>query len=57
MEFRTDNPRARVGATLGRQSDVVRHMPALPHAEVAAIATVRASRATAAAKLAFEFLC
>ncbi len=57
MEYRTDNPCDRVGATLGRQRDVVRHMPALPHAEVAeAVATVRASRATTAAKLAFEFL-
>ena len=57
MDFRTDNPCDLVGATLGRHRNVVRHMPALPHAEVAAaIATVRASRATAAAKLAFEFL-
>ena len=57
MDFRTDNPCDLVRATLGRQNHVVRHMPALPHAEVAAaIATVRASRATAAAKLAFEFL-
>ena len=57
MEYRTDNPCDRVGATLGRQRDVVRHMAALPHAEVAeALATVRASRATTAAKLAFEFL-
>ena len=54
---RTDNPCDRVAATLGRQRDVVRHMRALPHAEVAsAVATVRASRATATAKLAFEFL-
>ena len=57
MEYRTDNPCDRVAATLGRQRDVVRHMRALPHAEVAsAVATVRASRATTAAKLAFEFL-
>ena len=57
MDFRADNPCDLVGATLGRNKNVVRHMPALPHAEVAAaIATVRASRATAAAKLAFEFL-
>ncbi len=57
MDFRADNPCDRVGATLGRNNNVVRHMPALPHAEVAAaIATVRASRATAATKLAFEFL-
>ncbi len=46
-----------VVATLGRQRDVVRHMPALAHAEVAeSLATVRASGATTAAKLAFEFL-
>ena len=57
MEYRPDNPCERVGATLGRQRDVVRHMRALPHAEVAeAVAIVRASGATAAAKLAFEFL-
>ncbi len=57
MEYRADNPCDRVAATLGRRRDVVRHMRALPHAEVAsAMATVRASRATAAAKLAFEFL-
>lgn len=57
MDFRPDNPCDLVKATLGRQRSVVRHMPALPHAEVAAaIATVRASRATAAVKLAFEFL-
>ena len=57
MEYRPDNPCERVAATLGRQRRVVRHMRALPHAEVAeAVATVRASRATTAAKLAFEFL-
>ena len=57
MEYRPDNPCDRVAATLGRQRHVVRHMRALPHAEVAeAVATVRASGATAAAKLAFEFL-
>ena len=57
MEYRADDPCERIGATLGRQRDVVRHMRALPHAEVAeAVATVRASGATSAAKLAFEFL-
>ena len=57
MEYRPDNPCDRVAATLGRQRHVVRHMRALPHAEVAeAVATVRASGATATAKLAFEFL-
>ena len=57
MEYRPDNPCERVAATLGRQRRVVRHMRALPHAEVPeALATIRASRATTAAKLAFEFL-
>ena len=57
MECRADDPCDRVGVTLGRQRDVVQHMPALPHREVAAaIQTVRASGATPAAKLAFEFL-
>ena len=57
MEYRADNPCERVAATLGRQRDVVRHMRALPHAEVAeAVATVRATGATTSAKLAFEFL-
>ena len=42
---------------LGSQGDVVRHMRALPHGEVAsAIETVRASRARPVVKLAFEFL-
>ena len=42
---------------LGPQRDVVRHMRALPHGEVAsAIEAVRASKATTALKLAFEFL-
>ena len=57
MEFRADDPCDRVGVTLGRQRDIVQHMRALPHGEVAAaIATVRTSGATPAAKLAFEFL-
>ena len=57
MEYRTDNPCDRVGATLGRQRDVVQHMAALPHAEVAeALETIHASGATTAVKLAFEFL-
>ena len=42
---------------LGSQGDVVRHMRALPHGQVAsAIETVRASRARPVVKLAFEFL-
>ena len=57
MEYRADNPCERVIATLSRQRDVVRHMRALPHPRVAeAVATVRVSGATTAAKLAFEFL-
>ena len=57
MEYRTDNPCDRIGPVLGPQRDVVRHMRALPHGEVlSAIETVRASKATSALKLAFEFL-
>ena len=57
MQFRTDNPCDRIGTVLGPQQDLVKHMPALHHAEVAAaIQTVSASLATAAVKLAFEFL-
>ena len=57
MEFRTDNPCDRIRVTLDRQRDVVQHMRALSHRDVAAaLETVQASRATTAAKLAFEFL-
>ena len=57
MEHRTDNPCDRIGPVLGPQRDVVRHMRALPHRDVAAaLETVRASRSTRAVKLAFEFL-
>ena len=58
MQHRPDNPAGdAVGQALGLQQAVVRHMPALPHGEVAsAVAAVRASRAWAGAKLAFEFL-
>ena len=57
MEYRNDNPCDRIGPALGPQRDLVQHMQALPHAEVAAaIATVRATGATATVKLAFEFL-
>ena len=42
---------------LGPQRDVVHHMRALPHRDVAAaVEKVRASRSTRAVKLAFEFL-
>ncbi|MCY3845362.1 MAG: integrase arm-type DNA-binding domain-containing protein [Acidobacteria bacterium] len=57
MEHRADNPCDRIGPVLGPQRDTVRHMRALPHGEVAsAIGAVRASKATRAVKLAFEFL-
>ena len=58
MEHRADNPAGEaLGEALGRQRDVVRHMPALPHAEVAAaVEAVRASGAWVGTKLAFEYL-
>ncbi len=57
MEYRADNPCHRIGPALGRQQDAVRHMPALPHREVAAaLAAVRAARVRPVVKLAFEFL-
>ena len=57
MEHRTDNPCDRIGPVLGPQRDIVRHMRALPHRDVAAaIEAVQASRSTRAVKLAFEFL-
>ena len=57
MELRTDNPCARILQVLGPQHDIVQHMRALPHRDVAAaIHTVRRSRTTPAVKLAFEFL-
>ncbi|MCY4602056.1 MAG: integrase arm-type DNA-binding domain-containing protein [Acidobacteria bacterium] len=57
MQLRADNPCDRVGAVLGPQQDLVKHMPALHHAEVGpAVRTIWASGATPAVKLAFEFL-
>ncbi len=58
MEHRADNPAGdALGEALGRQQDVVRHMPALPHPEVgAAVEAVRASGAWVGTKLAFEYL-
>ena len=57
MNLRHDNPSARVGRVLGPQRNIVQHMRALPHREVAAaLATVRASGAPLAVTLAFEFL-
>ena len=57
MEFRIDNRCDRIGPVLGPQHDVVQHMRALPHRDVAAaIRTVRATTAAPAVRLAFEFL-
>ena len=57
MEYRSDNPCHRLGPVLGPQQDLVEHMRALPHGEVAgAIRTIWGSGATPAVKLAFEFL-
>ena len=58
MGYRPDNPAGdALGQALGRQGDVVTHMRALPHGEVAeAIQRVQASGASAAVKLAFELL-
>ena len=57
MEYRADNPCDRIGPVLGPQREVVRHMRALPHRDVAAaVDAVRASSATRAIRLAFELL-
>ena len=57
MEYRSDNPCDRLGPVLGPQQDLVEHMRALPHGEVAAaIRTMGASGATPVVKLAFELL-
>ena len=59
MNLRNDNPCSRVEPVLGPgpQRNIVQHMRALPHREVAAaVATVRASREQPAVRLAFEFL-
>ena len=57
MEFRIDNPCDRIGPVLGPQHNVVQHMRALPHREVAAaIRTARASTVPPAVRLACEFL-
>ena len=57
MEFRIDNPCDRIGPVLGPQHNVVQHMRALPHREVAAaIRTARASTVPPTVRLAFEFL-
>ena len=57
LNYRDDNPCSRIGPILGPQQDLVRHMPALRHRDVAAtVETVRASGAAPVVKLAFEFL-
>ena len=57
MEYRADNPCDRIGPVLGPQRNLVQHRQALPHRDVAAaIASVRASKAARAVRLAFEFL-
>ena len=58
MEMRMDNRCDRVLPVLGPQGNIVQHMRALPHKDVAAaVETVRASGSAAPAiKLAFEFL-
>ena len=57
VDYGNDNPCDRIGPVLGPQQDLVRHMRALPHRDVAAaVETVRASGAAPVAKLAFEFL-
>ena len=57
MNLRSDNPAGRVRPVLGPQRNIVEHMRALPHREVAAaLAAVRASRKQPVDKLAFEFL-
>ena len=57
MNLRNDNPADRVRPVLGPQRNIVEHMRALPHREVAAaLAAVRASRKPPVDKLAFEFL-
>ena len=55
--LRGDEPSDAVRAALPKNGNIVQHHRALPHAEVAAaLATVRASGAWPATKLAFEFL-
>ena len=57
LNYRDDNPCNRIGPVLGPQQDLVQHMRALPHRDVAAVVEkVRASKATATVGLAFEFL-
>ena len=57
MDYRNDNPCSRIGPVLGPQQDLVQHMRALPHRDVAAtVGAVRSSGTAPVVKLAFEFL-
>ena len=57
MDLRADNPCDRIGPVLGPQQNLVQHMRALPHRDVAAaIGAVQASGAPPVVTLAFEFL-
>ena len=57
MEYRADNPCSRITPVLGPQKDLVKHMPALHHSEVAGtVRTIWATGASETVKLAFEFL-
>ena len=57
LNYRDDNPCSGIGPVLGPQQDLVQHMRALPHRDVAAVVEkVRISKATATVRLAFEFL-
>ena len=57
MQLRPDNPCDRIRQVLGPQQDLVKHMEALHHSDVAtAIRTIQATGASEAVKLAFEFL-
>ena len=52
LNYRDDNPCSRIGPVLGPQQDLVQHMRALPHQDVAAVVeTVRASCAAPVVKL------
>ena len=57
MDLRPDNPCDRIAPVLGAHRNVVRHMRALPHGEVASeVEKVRGSNSGPVVKLAFEFL-
>ena len=57
LNYRDDNPCSRIGPVLGPQQDLVQHMRALPHRDVAAVVEkVRPAKATASVKLAFELV-